>query len=86
MSTKKQRVGARRGLSAKKTTQEKLNDLRSGQSDVLGKPTKNPTKKPTGGTQSPDPRPSTPSKPSDCGGWGGVSNQKTNSRGGRRGR
>ena len=81
MSTKKQRVGARRGLSAKKTTQEKLNDLRSGQSDVVGKPTKKPT-----ATQSPDPRPSTPSTPSNCGGWGGVSNQNTNSKGGRRGR
>ena len=51
--------------------------------DMLG------TKKPStlGPIESlPDPRPERKSTPSDCGGWGGVSNQKTNSRGGRRGR
>jgi hypothetical protein len=87
MTTKKSRVGARKGLSAKKSTQEKLDDLRNGKTEVLGKPTKKPTKKPTvGPIESPNPRPEPKSTPIDCGGWGGVSNQKTNSRGGRRGR
>jgi hypothetical protein len=80
MTSKARRVGARRGLSAKKSTKEKLDDLRNGKVEGLGKPTK-PTD-----TQSPDPKPEPRSTPSDCGGWGGVSNQKTNSRGGRRGR
>ena len=90
MTTKKSRVGARKGLSAKKSTQEKLDDLRNGKTEVLGKPTKKPAKKPStlGPIESmaPDRKPEPRPTPSDCGGWGGVSNQKTNSRGGRRGR
>ena len=84
MASKAGRVGARKGLSAKKSTQEKLDDLRNGKVAGLGKPTKKPTN--TDGPQSPDPRPEPKPTTSDCGGWGGVTNQKTNSRGGRRGR
>jgi hypothetical protein len=85
MTTKESRVGARKGLSAKKSTKEKLDDLRNGKTEVLGKPAKKPTLGPSE-TFAPDRTSEPKSTPSDCGGWGGVTNQKTNSRGGRRGR
>ena len=55
--------------------------------DMLG--TKKPTKPTTGipmESMASDPIREPKPRTSDCGGWGGVSNQKTNSRGGRRGR
>jgi len=80
MTSKARRVGARKGLSAKKTIEEKSADLADSKSDM--KPVGSSGPRPTEG-----PKPSMKKPPvADCRGWGGVSNAKTNNRGGRRGR